>query len=322
MTRIFKKTAAIICAVMLGGGVLSGCNSTTTDEETLSIVATVFPSYDFALQLTESFGLQCDVKLLLTPGGESHSYEPSPSDVAAIQSCDVFLYIGGASEVWVDYLLESTRKDKISVRLMDYVTPIATTHDHDDEEAHHDHAHDDADLAEYDEHIWTSPQNAIAMVNAIAAQISAASPENAEACAVNEKQLCDALNALDADYRALADTAADKPLVFGDRFPFLYLAEEYGFTYEAAFSGCTGDTDASAATLSALITTVKEQNINTVFYLENSSRKIADAISEATGAKTAMLHSCNNVTREEFESGKHFQTFMEENLAAMREALR
>ena len=123
MTRIIKKTAAIICAVMLGGGVLSGCNSTTTDEETLSIVATVFPSYDFALQLTESFGLQCDVKLLLTPGGESHSYEPSPSDVAAIQSCDVFLYIGGASEVWVDYLLESTRKETDAGTLIEILLP-------------------------------------------------------------------------------------------------------------------------------------------------------------------------------------------------------
>lgn len=316
-----KKTAVLAAALTVGAMSLCGCNSTAKNEETLTIVATVYPSYDFALQLTEQFDLQCDVKLLLTPGGESHSYEPSPSDVAAIQSCDVFLYIGGASETWVEYLLESTRKDKISVRLMDYVTPIATTHDHEEDAQEHDHAHEDADIAEYDEHIWTSPKNAAAMVSAIAEQIAVASPENAETCAANEKALCDALNVLDGEYRALADAAADKPLVFGDRFPFLYLAEEYGFSYEAAFSGCSGDTDASAATLSALIATVKEQNIHTVFYLENSSQKIADAICEATGAKTAMLHSCNNVTREEFESGKHFQTFMEENLAAIKEAL-
>lgn len=319
MTRFLKKNAAVMCAVMLGSTVLCGCNTTANDEETLTIVATVYPAYDFALQLTEQFDLQCDVKLLLTPGGESHSYEPSPSDVAAIQSCDLFLYIGGASEVWTDSLLETSRKEKRNLRLMDCVTPIATTHDHDHEEEQHDHA--ETDLAEYDEHIWTSPKNAVAMVNAIAGQIAAASPENAEICAANEKTLCDVLNALDSDYRALADVAADKPLIFGDRFPFLYLAEEYGFTYEAAFSGCTSDTDASAATLSALITTVKEQNIDTVFYLENSSQKIADAICQATGAKPAMLHSCNNVTREEFESGKHFQTFMNENLAAIKEAL-
>lgn len=319
MIGFVKKTAVLASALVIGAMSLCGCNTTANDEETLTIVATVFPSYDFALQLTEQFDLQCDVKLLLTPGGESHSYEPSPSDVAAIQSCDIFLYIGGASETWVDYLLESTRKDKISVRLMDYVTPIATTHDHEADE--HDHEHEDADLAEYDEHIWTSPSNAAAMVSAIAEQIAVASPENAETCAANEKTLCDALNALDAEYRALADTAADKPLVFGDRFPFLYLAEEYFFSYEAAFTGCSSDTDASAATLSALIATVQSQKIDTVFYLENSSQKIADAICQATGAKTAMLHSCNNVTREEFDSGKHFQAFMEENLAAIKEAL-
>ncbi len=316
MTRLFKKASAICAAAVIVTAAFCGCDATQNDEETLSIVATVYPGYDFALQLTENFDIRCDVKLLLTPGGESHSYEPSPSDVAAIQSCDLFLYIGGASEVWVEDLLQ-TRSDKANLRLMDCITPIATTHDHDHDD-HDDHNHD---LAEYDEHIWTAPMNAVAMTEAIATELTTLSLDNAAVCAQNTDALCAELKTLDAEYRTLADTAADKPLVFGDRFPFLYLAEAYGFTYEAAFTGCTSDTDASAATLSALISTVKEQQIGTVFYLENSSQKITDAICEATGAKSAMLHSCNNVTREEFENGKHFQAFVAENLAAIKEAL-
>lgn len=316
MTKTLKKIAALCAASMLCTTALCACDTAQPDEDTLTIVATVYPSYDFALQLTENFDVQCNVKLLLTPGGESHSYEPSPSDVAAIQSCDLFVYIGGASELWVDDLLK-TRGDQANLRLMDCITPIATTHDHDE----HDHDHEGTSVAEYDEHIWTAPLNAVAMTEAIADEIAALSPENASVCAQNEEALCTELKRLDAEYRALADTAADKPLVFGDRFPFLYLAEAYGFAYEAAFTGCTSDTDASAATLSALIATVKEQQIGTVFYLENSSRKIADAICEATGAEAAMLHSCNNVTREEFENGKHFQAFVQENLTAIKEAL-
>lgn len=319
MTRTIKKITALCAASMICTTALCGCDTTQNNEAKLTIVATVFPSYDFALQLTENFNTQCDIKLLLTPSGESHSYEPSPADVAAIQSCDLFLYIGGTSEVWVDHLLE-TRSNKANLRLMDCVTPIATTHNHD---AHDDDAHDHETTSsmEYDEHIWTAPLNAVAMAEAIADEIAALSPENATVCTQNAETLCTELQRLDTEYRALADTAADKPLVFGDRFPFLYLAEAYGFSYEAAFTGCTSDTDASAATLSALITTVKGQQISTVFYLENSSQKIADAICEATGAKAAMLHSCNNVTREEFESGKHFQAFVQENLIAIKEAL-
>ena len=318
MMGICKQITAVLCAAVLGSTALCGCSGVQNDEETLTIVATVYPCYDFAVQLTEAFDLQCDVTLLLTPGGESHSYEPSPSDVAAIQSCDLFLYIGGASEIWAEDLLETSRKNKRSLRMMDHVTPIATTHEHHEDEAH-EHEHEE--LAEYDEHIWTSPLNAVAMVEALALELGMLSPENEQTCTANAERLCTALKQLDTDFRALADTASDKPLVFGDRFPFLYLAEEYGFPYEAAFTGCTSDTDASAATLSTLIDTVKTKEIDTVFYLENSSQKIADAICRATGAESAMLHSCNNVTREEFESGKHFQTFMEENLAAMREAL-
>ncbi|MBR6761948.1 MAG: zinc ABC transporter substrate-binding protein [Oscillospiraceae bacterium] len=323
MTSHLKRIAVLGTICLLGALPLSGCNLTKNDEETLTIVTTVYPSYDFALQLTEQFDLSCDVKLLLTPGGESHSYEPTPSDVAAIQTCDMFIYIGGASETWVEYLLESTRKEKVNLRLMDYVTPIAAAHNHeqDHEDKHEHHEKHEADLAEYDEHIWTSPLNAAAMVRAIAAQLCSISPENQETCKTNEDALCNTLQTLDAAYRSAAESAGSKPLIFGDRFPFLYLAEEYGFSYAAAFSGCSSDTDASSATLSALISTVKEQQIDTIFYLENSPRKIADAICEATGAQAKLLHSCNNVSKEDFSSGKHFQEYLQDNLIAIKEAL-
>ncbi|MCQ2417610.1 MAG: metal ABC transporter substrate-binding protein [Oscillospiraceae bacterium] len=317
MTENLKqRLLALGCAGVLSSLLLASCGSQPQEENQLKIVSTVYAAYDLAYQLTEDFSGEVQQKLLLTPGGESHSYEPTPMDVAAIQNCDLFIYVGGPSETWANTLIETTRKDKKNIRLFDYVDLL------DEEITEGMQAEAEEEDTEPDEHIWTSPANADDILRAIRDGIqSAATEEQAASCNAKYDKIHEELMALDAEAREIQENGADKTLVFADRFPFRYLTDAYHWKYAAAFPGCSGDTDVSSATLSSLITKVKEENIDTVFYLENSTRKIADAICSATDAKAVMMQSMNNVTNEEFENHVHYQALMEQNLNAIREAL-
>lgn len=307
------KFAAAAAALILCGGMLSGCGTGTT--EGLTVVTTVYTTYDFVRQLTAEYEEPVTVRLLLTPGGESHSYEPSPLDVAAIQSCDLFVYIGGASESWADKLIETSRQEKVNLRMFDCVTLL------DEETVEGMEPEDDGDSSEIDEHIWTSPRNADAMLAALHDSLNGIAPQEQACCDAAYESVHDELLALDERAQEISATAKNDTLIFADRFPFRYLTETYGWNYYAAFAGCSSDTDASAATLSFLISKVKELDIRTVFYLENSSEKIADAVCSATGAQAVMLQSCNNVSRADFDSDVHYQQLMMENLDAIEEAL-
>jgi len=319
MKQLIQKIQAIGAALLLctgTAGLVAGCGS-RTDDGKMQIVTTVFATYDLAKQLTDQAGIPCTVKLLLTPGGESHSYEPTPSDVSAVQSCDLFVYIGGTSEKWADKLIANSRRDKRNLRMFDCVELLAE----ETVEGMQEEAEEEEDADEIDEHIWTAPLNADAMLNALNTQLREMAPEQADACDKAYGKIHEDLLALDAEAKEIAKTAKRNTLVFADRFPFRYLTESYGWSYYAAFPGCSSDTDASAATLSFLIQKVKDEQIGTVFYLENSQQKISDAVCKATGAKAVMLQSCNNVSKSDMQSGRHYQDFMRDNLAAIREAL-
>ena len=322
MKRLFHRIKALGAAMLLGAGMLGmlgGCGS-TADNGNMKIVTTVFATYDLAKQLTERAGISCEVKLLLTPGGESHAYEPTPSDVSAVQSCDLFVYIGGTSEKWAEKLIGSSRKDKRNLRLFDTVELLSEeTVEGMEEEHEHEHEHEDE---ETDEHIWTAPLNADAMLNAISGELKQMQPDHADACDRAFREIHTELLELDAQAREIRETSPKDTLIFADRFPFRYLMHAYGWKYYAAFPGCSSDTDASAATLAFLIQKVKDEQIQTVFYLENSQRKIADAVCKATGANAVMLQSCNNVSKEDMNAGRHYQEIMSENLNAIREALK
>ena len=315
--RYIIKGLILTAGILVCGGILSGCGSQKND--TLTVVTTVYTTYDFAKQLTAQYEKPAEVRLLLTPGGESHSYEPTPADVAAIQSCDLFVYIGGASETWAEKLIETSRKDKENLRMFDCVDLLSEEtvdgmEPESDEESHHD-------SDEIDEHIWTAPLNADKMLTALHDSLNSVAPKEKEHCDAAYASVHAALTALDQRAKEICDTSAHDTLVFADRFPFRYLTEAYGWNYYAAFAGCSSDTDASPATLSFLISKVKDENIRTVFYLENSSQKIADAVCSATGAHAVMLQSCNNVSRMDYDVGMHYQQLMTENLDAIEEAL-
>lgn len=309
-----KKITAVAAALTLCTGMLTGCGGTKNDA--LTVVTTVYTTYDFAKQLTAQYEEPVEVKLLLTPGGESHSYEPTPSDVAAIQSCDLFVYIGGESESWADKLIETSRQKKENLRMFDCVELLNEENvegmeaDEDEEEE-----------GRIDEHIWTAPLNADKMLASMHDELNKLAPKEQVHCDEAYEYVHQCLLDLDNRAREIHDNAKRDTLIFADRFPFRYLTDTYGWNYYAAFAGCSSDTDASAATLSFLINKVKDLNIKTVFYLENSSQKISDAVCSATGAKALMLQSCNNVSRVDFDVSMHYQQLMTENLDAIEEAL-
>ena len=311
-----------------------------TDTSRLQIVTTIFPQFDFARQITSG---KADVTMLLKPGAESHTYEPSPKDIKLIQNSDLFIYVGGENDVWVEDILASMGDvAPDTLRLVDCVPTVTelivegmeydhdhdhdhdheAEHDHDHEADHdHDHDHEHEHEGEIDEHVWTSPVNAIAIVNKIAQIVETKDPDNAEFFEANRKAYVEKLTDLDRQFRDVVSSSKRKTILFGDRFPFRYFADEYGLEYYAAFPGCSAQVEASAATVAFLTDKVKEDKLPVVFTIELSNGKIADAIGEATGAQSLTLNSCHNVTKDQMDSGETYLSLMQKNVETLRIAL-
>jgi len=300
---------------------LAGCGGTQGDGETaasadgkIRVVATIFPPYDFTREIA---GDEIALTMLLKPGSESHSYEPSPQDIITIQNADVFIYVGGESDVWVDEILDSMDTEQMEIiSLMDVVELYI-----EETVEGMDVGYEDEDEAEYDEHVWTSPKNARIIVQAISEVLCRADPEHAAVFQENTDAYIEALARLDEAFRDVAANGVRTELIFADRYPFRYFSEEYGLTYYAAFPGCSTETEASAATVAFLIDKVREDNIPVVFYIEFSNEKMADIICESTGAEKLLLHSCHNVTKDDFEAGATYLSLMTQNIENLREAL-
>ena len=312
---------------------LTACGGTETKEETgphrLKVVATVFPAYDFA---RAAGGEWADVTLLLPPGAETHSYEPTPADILAVQNCDLFLYLGGESDAWVDTILESVQPSGAVLRMIDCVELLEEEtvegmqeepghhHDEDGHEGHdeEDHDHGLGQVTEVDEHVWTSPRNAAAITRAIGAQLEALDPAHAADYAANTAAYAAEIEELDSRFQAFFDGLEDRTIVFGDRFPLRYFAEEYDLDYYAAFPGCSTQTEPSAATIAFLTDKVRAEGISTIWYIEFSNHLVADSIAEATGTETAMFHTCHNVSKADLEAGATYVSLMEGNLEQLR----
>lgn len=327
-------------AVSSASNSLSESSASAASEQSarLKIVATIFPPYDFAREIT---GDNADITMLLPPGAESHTYEPAPQDIITIQDSDLFIYVGGESDVWIDDILDSMGdKAPQTLKLMDCVDIVeekavegmesehdhnhnhdADDHAHEDEEAHDHDDHTDGEEIEYDEHVWTSPANAIKIVRSMTEKISALDTANAETYASNAEAYSQKITALDEQFAEVVKTAKRKTIVVGDRFPLRYFADEFGLDYYAAFPGCSSETEASAATVAFLTDKVKAENIPVVLYLEFSNHKIADSIAEGSGAKTLMFHSCHNVSKEEMQSGASYLSLMQQNIETLKQAL-
>ena len=315
---IFISLAIILCFV-------SGCtnknsvNKEIVEDNKLNIITTNFPPYDFVRQIGQD---KVNVKMLLKPGEESHSYEPTPKDIKDIQNSDLFIYIGGENESWINDILNSMGDNKPdTLKLLETVPTVeeeiveGMEDEHEEEHNHTEHNHT------IDEHIWTSPKNAIIIVEEITKILKIKNSENTNFYDENANNYIKELNNLDLKFKEVVENGKRNTILFGDRFPFRYFADEYGLNYYAAFSGCSTETEASPKTVGFLIDKVKEENLPIVFTIEFSNGKIANSISEATGAKKVLLNSGHNITKEQFESGVTYLSLMKENVEILKEAL-
>lgn len=359
----------------------------------LRVAATIFPYYDFVRQIA---GDLVELKLVVPAGMDSHSFEPTPADMRAIQESDVLIMNGGAMEQWVSRVLEAVDAPDLTVVTMmdhadvyqeetvegmedgDHKPGEPEDRDHEpgepevggqgiegygpghsdgdpggdsaigepgrdgaagsgdaefpanggrqtwetDSDRMHDFDHDGHEIEiEYDEHIWTSPVNAMEFVRVIADTLSRRDPANAEAYAAGAERYLEELQSIHEGFLAVSEARKRNMIVVGDKFPFRYLAEEYGLAYRAAFSGCSTDTEPSARTIAYLIDKVREGQLPAVYYLELSSHRVAEIIGEETGAQPLLLHSCHNVTRAELNAGVTYADLMRGNIESLRKGL-
>lgn len=330
-----RRLRAFLLALTVAAG-LCGCGrKPLQDNGKLRVVCTLFPYYDFVRQIG---GDDVDVTLVVPAGRETHSFEPTPLDVIRISEADVFVYNGGESEQWVENILDAAGENIPYVLSMMGAAELheeefsegmqgqgANAHEHSD----HDHGHgengggDDAEdeETEYDEHIWTSPVTAMALCRAIGETLCQADPDHADSYRQRLADYLAELESLDQSFRDVVAGGSRRLLVFGDRFPLLYFCREYGLDYRAAFHGCAGDTEPSLATLKYLIDLVNEEHIPVVYTIELSSRKVAEAIAETTGAAVRTFQSCQAVSRADFDNGVTYLQLMEANVDALREGL-
>ena len=338
-------------------GLLAGCAGCSPRTETdgapdgrLNVVTSLFPYYDFARQIG---GEEIDLSLVVPAGMDSHAFEPTPADMRMIQEADIIFCNGGEMENWLEQVLASLDTSDIQVvTMMDFVDAVEEEivegmedsghgHEHgaaddwdaddadgsdadgaddwdaDDADGGHDHDHEH----ELDEHIWTSPRNAQVFARVIGDALAGADPGHAALYGERTEAYIGQLSALDREFEELTAGSRRHMMVVADKFPFRYLADDYGLEYRAAFSGCSSDSEPSARTIAYLIDMVREQEIPAVYYLELKTPRVAEIIGEETGAEPLLLHSCHNVTRREFESGVTYLQLMEQNVENLRKGL-
>ena len=314
------------------------------EQKKYSVVSTSFPGYDFARAVTKNTNIS--TKMLVKPGAETHTYEPTPQDIIDIKNADMFIYVGGDSDTWVEKILKDvdTKKTHV-VKLVDLVSTVEEEivegmededehdhdHDHDHDHKHdhdHDHHHDHESHAhkhdheeeeeglEIDEHVWTSPKNAMEIVKKIAKVASEIDAAEKNKIDDNAEKYVAEIAQVDKDLHQAIDGKISE-IVVADRFPFRYFADEFGLKYAAAFSGCSEQTEASVKTISFLINKVKQEKIKKIYKIELSNGKIAETVRKDTGAEVLELHSAHNVTADDFSKGVTYVDLMQRNLVAL-----
>ncbi len=307
MRRIIS--VLILVSLLLAAPLLPSCSG-PPDRERPLVVATNFAAYDFSRALCSGFA---DAVMLLSPGNESHDFEATVSDISQIEHSSLFVFTGGESDEWIEDLFEAMGDRAEGIRtfamtehaelLTEEIPGLISSRD------------------EYDEHVWTSPKNALVILHDLAEELCGIFPEHEPLIRENLAGYSARISGIDERFEKLAEEARRKTVIVADRFPLKYLCEEYGFGYYAAFTGCTSNTEPSLSTISFLTEKVKEEDIPVIFVIELSDRKTAEFIAGETGAEILTLQSAHNVTKEEFDSSVTYADLMEMNLAALDAAL-
>ena len=327
------KSSRLLALILIVSLILTGCAAAKEEpavqnikSDKIQIVATLFPQYDFARQIA---GDKADVTLLLPPGVESHSYEPTPSDIIKINKSDLFLYTGKNMEVWSQKIIDGVKDAGSRSIVLDVTEGINLSKTADieaelksrgaimDEEAEseNEHAHF------YDPHVWTDPLLAKIMVASIKDALCSIDPDNAEYYQKNAADYSSRLDQLDAEFKGIVSSGKRNEIIFGSRFALYYFAKQYGLNYEAAFDSCSSETEPSAKTVAGLIEKIREDKIPVIYYAEIEEPKIAKSISDETGAKMLLFHSCHNITKKELEEGATYLSLMEQNARNLKEGL-
>lgn len=317
-----KKLFALLLCLAL----LAGCGSTAAPAKDgkLNIVTTIFPEYDWVREILGDRAEQVNLTMLLDSGVDLHSYQPTAEDMIKISTCDLFLYVGGESDTWVaDALEEATNPDMLVINLLDVLGESAREEEVVEGMETGEEAEEAGEIV-YDEHVWLSVKNAKILCQAIADSLCQLDADNADAYRSNVAAYVDKLDVLDTEYQTAVDSAAQKVILFGDRFPFRYLTDDYGLTYYAAFLGCSAETEASFATITFLADKVDEYGLTTVLTLEGSEHQIAQTVVANTAAKNQQIltmDSMQSVTAAHVAEGASYLALMQANLEALKTAL-
>lgn len=339
-----KKIVAIILAVILAVTLIAGVAKVLVDkkelakigtERKLNIVTTIFPEYDWVKQILGNKADAAEVKMLLDNGVDLHSYKPTVDDLAAVKNCDIFIYVGGESDEWVEDALKGRKNPRMKViNLLEVLGKNVKTEEvkegmqaeeHAHEEDEHGHKHEHKHEVEKDEHIWLSVKNAKILVDAISKAMEETDNINAAVYRENANNYMTKLAELDGQFAAAVKEARVKTLVFGDRFPFRYLVDDYGIDYFAAFVGCSAESEASFETISFLAKKVDSLNLRSIMTIEGKEHKIAETIIKNTSTKDQKIltmDSMQSTTSEDVKKGKTYFSVMNENLEVLKQAIK
>lgn len=323
--RSVKLGAALLaCAVSVSA--FSPVPVRAGSEDKLSIVTSIFPIYDWVREILGDQLENVNLTLLLDNGVDLHNYQPTAEDMVEISNCDLFIYVGGESDEWAEDVIKGTGSEDLNaMNLLETLGSSAKVEEALEGMEEEEEEGGEEEGEEYDEHIWLSLKNASVLCEAIRENLSQIDPDNADTYAANTKAYCEKLSALDAEYQTAIDEAPVKTLLFGDRFPFRYLSDDYGLTCYAAFSGCSAETEASFETISFLAGKVDELDLSCVMTLEGTEHDIAQTIvstSKDQDAQILVLDSMQSITSKDVEGGAKYLSIMESNLDVLKEALK
>ena len=320
----------VVIAVMIGCAfLLPGPKKTGAEEKSegdkLQIVAAIFPIYDWVQNILGENPGDAEVNMLLDTGVDLHSYQPSADDIMQISACDIFIYVGGESDKWVeDALKEAVNKDMVVINLLNVLgdqvkeEELIAGMEGEEEEG-------EEEEPEYDEHIWLSLRNASVLTDHIADAIAEVDAADADAYMANAEAYKEKLSSLDAEYQEAVSAAEKDTLLFGDRFPFRYMTDDYGLSYFAAFPGCSAETEASFETIVFLADKVNELSLSSILTIEGSDHKIAETIRESTKSRDQQILTMNSMqstTLEDAQEGTSYLSIMKDNLEVLKEALK
>ncbi|MBR1867955.1 MAG: zinc ABC transporter substrate-binding protein [Clostridia bacterium] len=303
----------------------SACSYLQNGDDKIAVVTTIFPEYDWTMNVLGKRASEAETTLLISSGADLHNFQPTVSDIAKISTCDLFVYVGGESDDWVDDALKNaTNENMIVINLLETLGEKAKEEEiTEGMETEEEESEDDQ--TEYDEHVWLSLKNARIFVNEIASALAKIDEPNSLLYAENAAAYNAELSALDKKYEGSIAESNKKTVLFGDRFPFRYLVDDYGLTYYAAFVGCSAETEASFKTIIFLANKVNELGLAAILKIENSDGKIAQTVKENTTAKNQKIltmDSLQSATEKEYENGRTYLKVMENNLAVLIEALK